>query len=168
MRRFFGLLATALLIVGVALIVSPAVPLAKTNPAPAPAAPKLPAKVLGLSVTQENIKGALAQETRELYVRGVWLYSLRQGKELMATLEIGTFQSSAPWRSSDFDISLANQLGGSLPAVARVDGVPVYFSTARGVQLVAWFRGGYMYVLAIRNTYTFPKDLLRQLLGATP
>ena len=168
MRRFSALLATALLIVGVALIVAPAMPLAKSNPAPAPAAPKLPATILGLSVTQENIKNALAQETRELYVHGVWLYSLRQGKELMATLEIGKFQSSAPWQSSDFDISLAYQLGGSVPEVARVNGVPMYFSTARGIQLVAWFHGGYMYILAIRNTYTFPKDLLRQVLGATP
>jgi hypothetical protein len=140
-------------------------PQAKTSP---PSAPGLPAKIHGLSVKQENITKTLEEDRRELYVDGVWLYSLRQGTELMATLEIGHFRSNAPWRSSDFDLSLAGQLGGSVPAVARLDGTPVYVSTARGLNLLAWDRNGYLLILGIRSTYKQPKELLRDAMAVSP
>lgn len=159
--RFWARFATALAVAAVLAVgLVQATPLAKAQQP----APKLPRTIQGLTVKQEDISKTVAQDTRQLYVSGVWLFSLRKGKELMATIEIGKFDSTAPWKSSDFDISLANQLGGSVPAVIRVDGVPVYVSTTRGLELVSWFRGGYMYILGIRNTYPSPKDLLRKAL----
>lgn len=140
-------------------------PLAKTSP---PAAPALPASVQGLKITPENVSKTLAGEQRQLYTDGIWLYSLRSGKELMATLEVGHFKSDSPYRSSDFDLSLATQLGGSVPVVLRLGGRPVYVSTTRGLELLTWFKDGYLEILAVRSTYTAPKTLLRDLLEAAP
>jgi hypothetical protein len=140
-------------------------PLAKTT---TPAAPALPATIQGLKVGQENVSKTLAEDRRALYVDGVWLYSLRQGKELMATLEVARFKSTAPWRSSGYDLSLANQLGGSIPAVLRLDGRPVYVSTTRGLELITWFKDGYLDILAVRSTYNSPKSLLRAVIAVAP
>ena len=161
MRR----LLVALVAAGLAAAAFQVSPLAKTS---APSVPHLPGSVHGLTVQRENITKTLAEDRRSLYVDGVWLYSLRQGKELMATLEVAHFKSDAPWRSQDFDLSLAGQLGGSVPAVARLEGTPVYISTARGLNLLAWDRNGYLLILGIRNTYKSPKELLRDAMAVSP
>lgn len=168
MSRLRVAFSAVVIAAGLALTLAPVTPLAKNNLAPPPAAPNLPATVLGLGVTKEDVAKTVAQDHRPLYVTGVWMYSLRQGKELMATLEIGKFRSDAPWQSGDFSLSLADQLGGSVPAVSRLGGVPVYISSARGVQIVSWSRAGYLNILAIRNTFRLPKDLVRQLLEVAP
>lgn len=164
MRRLTQLLA-GLLLAGAVMVLSASAPLAK---GPGPAAPPLPKSILGLTVGKEDITKTLAQDPRELYVNGVWLYSLRQGRELMATLELGKFRSNSPWKSADFDLSLAGQLGSSQPAVIRLEGLPVYVATARGLEIASWYRHGYMSILAIRATYKDPKDLLRQVLEVGP
>jgi hypothetical protein len=165
MRRRLLVGAGAALVATVAVLALPVSPLAKANP---PAGPKLPATIQGLTVKREDITKTLKEDRRQLYVDGVWLYSLRQGKELMATVELGRFRSVAPWQDSTFDLSLAGQLGGSVPAVVRVDGTPVYISTTHGLQLASWERHGYLVIVGIRNSYKSPKDLLRQVLEVTP
>jgi len=128
----------------------------------------VPATLQGLGVHRENITGTLGQDRRVLWVDQVGLYSLRRGKELEATLEVGRFTASAPWQSPDFDQTLAGQLGTTTPAVARLGGVRVYIGTTRGLGLVSWFRSGYMFILGIRTTYATPKELIRRALELRP
>jgi len=165
MKRALRLLAAGLLAAAVSISVWQVSPLAKTN---TPSAPVLPASIQGLKLSQENVSKTLAEGRRTLYSDGIWLYSLRQGKELMATLEVVHFKSDAPWKSQSFDLSLANQLGGSVPAVLRLRGRPVYVSTTRGLELLTWFKNGYLNILAVRSNYTAPKTLLRDVIEAAP
>jgi hypothetical protein len=140
------------------------------TPAPKQAATLswVPSTLRGLTVQPENVAGTLAQDRRALWVDEVRLYSLRHGKELDGTLEVARFTASAPWRSPDFDLSLAGQLGASTPVVVELGGVRVYVTGSRGLQFAAWFERGWMLVLGIRTTDAQPKELIRQALELKP
>lgn len=141
------------------------------SPAPQRAVASLwwvPASLQGLHVQRENVTATLAQDKRSLWVDEVSLYSLRRGKELQGTLEVARFRTSAPWRSADFQASLAGQLGTSTPVVARLGGRRVFITTTRGLALATWFRNGWMLILGVRTSYATPKDLIRDALEMSP
>ena len=124
-----------------------------------------PGTLAGLNVTAENVSSLLRQNTQPVWVDHVHFYTLRSGKELEGTLEIAQFKSNAPWGDSSFDLSIAQQLGQTVPLVVRLDGVRVYLSSTRGLAVAAWFRNGHFYMLNIRKTYTRPRELIRAALA---
>ena len=137
------------------------------NAGAAPAAGP-PSSLLGLNVQAENIKGTLAEDRRQLWVDRVQLYTLRSGKELMATLEIARFKKGAPWGTADFQSAVAGSLGTANPVVVRLGGVAVYLTSLRTLKIACWFRDGGLFILAVRQTYAQPKALIRAALGVRP
>jgi hypothetical protein len=128
----------------------------------------VPASLQGLRVQRENITSTLESDRRALWVDQVALYTLRHGRELQGTLQVARFKPSAPWQSSSFDESLADQVGTQQPVVARLGGIPVYITVTRGLGLATWFRDGWMLILGIRTSYTSPKQLIRDALELKP
>ena len=174
-RRLCGMAAALCL-----LLVTATISASAASPSPSPSASPStganpqhgpPSKVLGLDVQKEDITKTLAGNTdkRALYVDRVGLFSFREPSKLLeATLEIAHFRSNAPWSSSDFQSTIVGVLSASTPIVVRVEGIPVYVTTSKGLTIGVWFRSGFMMALSIRNTYTAPKELLRISLGINP
>lgn len=127
-----------------------------------------PEQVLGLTVVKEDIAKTLAGDKRALYVDRVGLYSYREQKLLQATLEIARFRKGFDTQSENFRQTVVGHLGGSLPIVVRVGSERVYITTSKGLVLAIWFKDGYMMTLAIRATYTAPKQLIRESVAVNP
>jgi hypothetical protein len=142
-----------------------------TSPAPTATAKhdSVPASLLGLRVAREDIAASLAKVHGPQYLHDIRLYSLRDGDLLQATLEIGPFNSGWPVDSPQFQAQIVGQIGGTVQARrVRFGATPVYVTTARGLVMGIWFRGGSMFVLAIRDTYDKPKTLIDAALGVRP
>jgi hypothetical protein len=50
----------------------------------------------------------------------------------------------------------------------QVDRTPVEVTRANGQKLDVWVRGPYVLVLAVRDDYPRPRDLLRRAVGIDP
>jgi hypothetical protein len=145
MRSFAGLLlATALLFGATASALTP------------------PPTVNGLKVTRENV--ASVHSKRKQYLTHIELFSLRRGKQLEATLQVGTFERSAPVRSLTFQRGVAGQVGATVPVEQRIAGTTVFVTQAKKLAVAVWFRGSQLYVLSIRTDYDTPKSLIRAVL----
>ncbi len=168
-KRIRVILALSLLLSVVPTIPASAAGTATPTPSAAQAQHGPPATMLSLNVKKEDIAKVLAGETRALYVDRVALYSLRETSNLLeATIEIGHFRSGTQWASEDFQLSIVGQLGSSVPVLVRVGSNIVYLTSSKGLTIAIWYGGGYMLALAIRNTFTQPKELLRQALEINP
>lgn len=178
MRRTRILLAAALagatLVLGAHLGVTAA---AKPTPTPrakaqAPAKPRCsvlkvtaPNTMGGLSVSPADPCSTFLQARGDRALDAVTLLTLRQSDQLLiATLEVGRFSSAAPLSDPGFRAGVVNSIGDVQPRALQVGRETVYTSASPGLTLVTWIRGRYLYVLAIRGTFGFPKALLRDAL----
>jgi hypothetical protein len=127
----------------------------------------VPTTVLGLDVSQEDVRKALAQVQRT-YLDATSVYSFRKGDLLQATLQVSRFTDAARYRSADFRGSLVNRLGGSSPEPIRLGDDDVYLTSGNRQRLAAWFRGRYMFVLTIREDFPQPRTLIRRVLAVRP
>jgi hypothetical protein len=55
-------------------------------------------------------------------------------------------------------------IGSTVPVEMQVSGHTVFYTTVKGLQLIVWFRGDYLLVLAIRDIYPHQKTLIRSVL----
>jgi hypothetical protein len=141
----------------------PAVSRAESRKVAALDTPGIPGTLHGLEVKRENVKDALSS-TKRPYLDGAALFSLRDGDQLMATLQVGTFASDARWDDAEFRSSLLSTMGGSQPRALRMGDQTVYLSSGDRQALAVWFKDGAMYILASREDFDFPRGLLRDAL----
>lgn len=124
-----------------------------------------PNTLSGLKVTNENPCATFLEARGDRALDAVALLAIRQNDNLLiATLEVGRFKPSAPIGDSAFQSGVVDSIGDALPQVLSVGSDTVYTSSSPGLVLISWIRGRYLYVLAVRVTYGFPKALLRDAL----
>jgi hypothetical protein len=141
----------------------PAVSRAEARKVTALDAPGVPGTLHGLKVKRENVKDALKSAKRP-YLDSAALFSLRDGDQLMATLQIGHFAEDARWRDADFRSSLLSTMGGSAPRRLRMGDHSIYLSSGDRQSLAIWFSDRSLFILASREDYDFPRGLLRDAL----
>ena len=164
MRRVWG----RLIVCALAATAAAMAPGAAAQGAASGSFPTLPATINGLSVTAEDIGKARAAASGTQYLADVRLVSLRDpDKQLEATLELGLFGANADVGSSDFQRSVAEQIGDGVAVTVQVGGRPVFVKTSRKLSILVWFTGTTLSVLSVRDTYPSPKALLRATLAIT-
>lgn len=102
------------------------------------------------------------------YIDAVRLYSLRDGDQLIATVQVGRFVEGAKWSSRSFQRSVLNQIGASTPNAIRLGDDTVFVTAGVKQRLAVWFRDGYLFVLGTRDEFDRPRSLLRESLEVTP
>ena len=126
----------------------------------------MPPTLNGLAVTAEKLGHPGPRSARD-YLDNIRLFSLRKGKELEATLQVGRFRTSAPSTTS-FHRSIAQQVGTTVPVENRIGGHTLYVSRGKRLSIAVWFAGRDMFILSIRETYTSPKTLIRTTTQVQP
>jgi len=127
----------------------------------------LPADLLGLKLTPENVSADLARVPRA-FVDALSLYSLRRDDLVMATLQVSRFNAGADVAADTFRRTVVNQIGATAPRPVRLGTDTVYLTTGTKQSIDVWFRGRYLFVLATRADYDQPRTLLRQALRIQP
>lgn len=163
MRRWTGLLAL-LALTGSLAACSGSSPAAEPSPgaSPAPVAVRLPSKLLGLDVKEEDISSDV-KRIRDSYLDSVALFGFRKKKLLRGTLEVGHFNSLARLGSADFRARIVAQVGSTVPQELRLGRMPVFMSAGDQQYSFLWFSGRWMYVLTLRRDYPFVRTMLRRL-----
>jgi hypothetical protein len=128
----------------------------------------VPAELLGLKATQEDMTASLAG-SKDSYVDGVGLYAYRSQDDLLqATLQVSKFIDDARYRDAGFRSSVVAKIGGSVPRLVRLGDQRVYLTTGSKQQIAVWFRDDYLFVLSSRDDFTQPRALLREALDIRP
>lgn len=123
----------------------------------------------GLVVGREDPCGDFQASNPDRALDAVSLFSLREPTQLLiATLEVGHFNAEAPLNDSGFRSGVISQIGSTVPQPLWLDGTEVYGTSTTGLTLVSWFRGRYLFILAIRDNYSEPKSILRDALRIQP
>jgi hypothetical protein len=126
----------------------------------------VPDTILGLAVEPEDTEGL--GDVNRSYVEAVRLYSLRDGDQLVATLQVGRFSPGVRWAAGSFQRSVLNQVGANAPDPVRVGDQTVYVTTGVKQRLAVWFTEGHLFLLGIREEFDRPRTLLREALEVTP
>ncbi len=139
-------------------------------PGPCPAIGVSTAPTMGgLVVGREDPCADFQSSSASRALNGIALFSLREPNRLLiATLEVGRFAPDAPLSDGDFRDGVMSQIGSTTPQALWLDGHEVYATSTTGLVLVSWFRGRYLFVLAIRDNYDQPKAILRDALKVNP
>ena len=123
----------------------------------------LPAELVGLEVEREDIADVLDAAKRP-YLAAASLYSLREGEELQATLQIGRFADDADHEDEDFRSRLLDNIGAGSVQEYQVGGEPVYLTRGDRQQVAVWFQDDHMFVLSTREEFGRSRTLLRRSL----
>jgi len=124
------------------------------------AADFLPASLRGLRVEREALPERLASTTRS-YLDSMGLYSLREGEELAATMQVGRFSDDARVEDSEFRRDIVNQLGSSQPRAFRMGDQVVHLTTGDQQRVAVWFEDRFLLILAVRDDFEGFRGLLR-------
>jgi hypothetical protein len=101
---------------------------------------------------------------KRTYVRSTGLYSLREGKQLQATLQISQFNDKADLSDPTFRLAIVNQIGSTQPQPFRMGSHTVYLTTAKRQAVAVFFERRSFAVLSTLDTYEQGRALLRELL----
>ena len=126
----------------------------------------MPKELLGYTLDPEKTEGL--GDFERSYIDAVRLYSLRDGDQLVATVQVGRFVDSAEWDERDFQRGVLNQIGASAPTASRLGEHTGYVTAGVKQRLAVWFRDGYLFVLGTRDEFTQPRTLLREALEVQP
>lgn len=139
-------------------------------PGPCPAlSVSTPATMGGLVVGREDPCGDFQSSNTTRALDAVALFSVREPTQLLiATLEVGRFSPAAPLGDTGFRDGVISQIGQTTPQALWLEGHPVYATSSPGLTLICWFKGRYLFVLAVRNNYDQPKSILRDALKVNP
>jgi len=127
----------------------------------------LPADLLGLRITPEDVSEELA-EVPSAFIDRLSLFSLRKDDLVMATLQVSRFSPGADVEQETFRQTVVNQIGSTAPRAVRLGGETVYLTTGTKQSIGVWFKGRHLFVLATRGDYEQPRTLLRQALEIRP
>jgi hypothetical protein len=123
----------------------------------------LPKRILDLTVKREDVHERVGGVKRP-YVVATGLYSLREGKELQATLQISEFSAKADVGDPSFRLAIVNQIGSTQPRAFRMGSHTVYLTTAKRQAVAVFFKKRSFVVLSTLDTYDEGRSLLRALL----
>lgn len=123
----------------------------------------LPSTILGLNVKLENVAKRMAGVERP-YVSKTGLYSLRDGKELQATLQVSVFNDEALPDDREFRLAIVNQIGSTDPKAFRMGDETVYLTASKRQAVAVLFREHSFAVLSTLDTYERGRSLLREIL----
>lgn len=124
---------------------------------------ELPAQILGLNVQQEDVSQDIASLKTATYVSSAALFTMREGEELQASLQIAGLNDLARPESDRFRRQVIGLMGTSSQEL-RIGDDKVYMGSGNQQILYTWFRGRGFFVLTARKTYPFRRTLLRRLL----
>jgi hypothetical protein len=127
----------------------------------------LPDQMLGLQVSVEDVSKTLAN-TRQSYVNAVSLFGFRKDQLLQATLQISRFNPGGNYQTDQFHQQVLNGVGNAVGQSVQVGGIDVFLTLGSRQRIFEWFRGPYWFVLSVRDDFTVPRSLLRQLLDVKP
>jgi len=168
--------------------VSPAAGQASPAPSAAPATPSpaasaspcgsgcptvdvnAPLSMNGLGVDREDACADFKNASGRLAIDRLTLLGIRQPRQqqlLMATLEIAHFVAAAPLDQPSFQAGILDSIGAVKPQQLLVGDEVANVSKAPGLLIASWFRGRYLFILVIRDTYDQPKSLLRAAMKVT-
>lgn len=129
----------------------------------------VPTQLLGYPLKKENVGHTLASNRQPTYFDNVQFYSLRRKDNFLeATLQIGHFKPGTDDAQTYFRQTVATGIGSTQPIATKVGNDMVYVSTQTGLVIASWFRGDYLLILSIRDTFSQPKTLIRQALELSP
>lgn len=180
LRRAVLLATAGVILAGTAVsAATPAAsPVATATPSPKPQPKNGPCKALKLKVppfvagfplTEENPCNDLGTTQHPSAINTINLYSLRRpDKLLLATLQISRFRPGVDGSSEQVRESVRAQIGETVPELLQVNGTTVELTRSRGVSLLVWFRGNYLFALSARDVYSEPRLLLRKMLEIMP
>ena len=166
MKRAFALLAVLLLGACGADTTSVGDPVAGKSISPLSSS-LLPAKILDLNVTSEDVSDQLATQNRS-FVRQVSLFGLRKGDLLKATLQVSVFNDEAKLDRAAFRNRILRDIGRTVPQEVRLGDERVHVTTGNRQTIAVWFKGDDMLILSVRADYEQPRSLLRALLDIAP
>ena len=126
----------------------------------------VPAELLGFKLDPEKTAGL--DEVDRSYIEAVRLFSLRDGDQLVATLQVGRFVEGVEWAKRSFQRSVLNQIGASTPNPIRLGEDTVFVTAGVKQRLAVWFRDGYLFILGTRDEFDKPRTLLREALEVQP
>ena len=125
----------------------------------------VPSELKGLSIKVEDIKDTLSTAQRA-YLSAVSLYSFHTSDNvLQATLQVSRFAKEAKYKKPSFRAAVVNQIGSTVPKPFRIGADSVFITTGKRQNISVWFRGDYLFVLAVRDDFDEPRGLLRAALG---
>lgn len=127
----------------------------------------VPSMLLGLPVTREDAKKILAGRDRT-YLSALGLYSLRAEDLVQATLQVSRFNNDAEFKSARFRAAVVAQVGSTKARQARVGDDTVFLTSGTRQRITVWFKGEYLFVLAVRDEFEQPRKLLRAALEIKP
>jgi len=131
-----------------------------------PDRPLLPATVLGLDVSPEDvgktIAGARRADVDELALNG-----FRKDNLLEATLQYARFNARSKATGEKFQFTVASEVGTATPLPVTVGDALVYQTLGSRQRVYVWFRGRAMYILVVREDFPTPRALLRTILELT-
>lgn len=122
----------------------------------------LPSAVLGLEVDPEDLTDQLESVQRP-YAAAAGLFSLRDGDELQATLQVTEFDPEVDLGGRDVEGTILAQIAKTPPLRLRVGDTVVYMSRADRQSVAVWFTDRHFLVLSTRDSYETPRELLRTL-----
>jgi hypothetical protein len=125
---------------------------------------EMPSQLLGLTVNQEDISTDVSNVKTATYVGTVALFTMREGEELKASLQVAGFNDLARPDTETFRRQVIGLMGTSFPQELRVGDATVYMSPGNQQILYTWFKGRGFCVLTARRDYPFRRALLRKLL----
>lgn len=123
----------------------------------------LPKTILDLTVKREDVHERIGGVKRP-YVAATGLYSLREGKELQATLQVSEFNDKADVSDPTFRLAIVNQIGSTAPRAFRMGKHTVYLTSAKRQAVAVFFQKHSFAVLSTLDTYDQGRSLLRELL----
>lgn len=123
---------------------------------------RLPAKLLGMDVSEENITKQIQAE-RASYLDSLSLFGFRERKILRGTLQVAHFNHLARPNDRSFTSSIVAKFGATVPQPLRLGSRTVYMSAGQLQLAFLWFEDDWMYVLTVRRDYPFIRTLLRRL-----
>ena len=170
MRRLVSIAAlvtTAALVVGACGGEHPQIAAAEARTIASLDLPAVPGELNGLKVAREDVAETIESVERP-YFDGVVLYSLREGDQLQATLQVGRFADDTRYRETSFRSSLLGTIGGGIPKRVRMGEESVWLTSANRQAIAVWFRGPYLFLLSARDEYDYPRTLLRETLKVEP
>lgn len=124
----------------------------------------MPPEILGLRVASEDVSAELSERAGTFYVSELALYSLREGEQLRATLQVSKFSTDYDHEAPSFQRKVITLLGSSTPQKLKVGDATVYSASGNQQTMFAWFRGRGFFVSTVHSQYGRPRTLVRELL----
>lgn len=141
-------------------------PVPRNVPQPdAVAASAVPGELGGLAAQPEDVEGQFEQVASRAWLSDVKMWSLRQGSELRATVQVGSIARDAELDDEDFRAEVINGVGTTAPRPRLIASRPVWITSGNNQTLAIWFHGAYMVLASVSKDHPQDLGLLRSIVS---